>query len=144
MQNSGFFLILPSKLITLGYSRKNKTKQKQTWMRGEGGGGWRHNFLKTSQEFFYFNPGHSKQNKSPPLEILQICVRSLWNYSITLTPGISTFFFFLVTLRDSTSFLNTPANFASYFFDITGSSISSTAPSSPVWFFFWNSQFWRC
>ena len=44
-------------------------------------GGWRHTFLKTPWKFLflYFIPGNSRQNKAPPLEIPQNCVRSLGN-----------------------------------------------------------------
>ena len=39
-------------------------------------------FLKTPRNFlfFYFTPGNSRQNKTPPLEIPQIFVRFLGNF----------------------------------------------------------------
>ena len=46
--------------------------------------------------FFYFNPGNSRQSKTPPLEIPQNCVRSLGNSKTkTKTPGISALIFLL-------------------------------------------------
>ena len=46
--------------------------------------------------FFYFNPGNSRQSKTPPLEIPQNCVRSLGNSKTkTKTPEISALIFLL-------------------------------------------------
>ena len=55
----------------MGYSRKTLNR-----------GGLRIYIFETPPgifHFFYFTPGNSRQNKPPPREIPQICVRSLGN-----------------------------------------------------------------
>ena len=54
--------------------------------------------------FFYFNPGSSRQNKAPPLDIPQNCVRSLGNPKEKPRPLEIPYYFFLVTLGSFTSF----------------------------------------
>ena len=84
-------------------------------------GGWRHTFLKTPWKFLflYFIPGNSRQNKAPPLEIPQNCVKSLGNSKAKPPKPLEIpHYFFLVTLVNSFCYL----------FDNPGNLISSTPP----------------
>ena len=68
-------------------------------------GGLRIYFFENSLEFFYFNPGSSRQNKAQPLDIAHNCVRSIGKSEAkNQSPGNATLLF-LITLGNSTLFL---------------------------------------
>ena len=66
---------------------------------------------KHEKSFFVNNniatPGNSRQNKAPPLEIPQVVLDPLWKFQQSQRPRPLEIphYFFLVTLRNSTSFL---------------------------------------
>ena len=122
------YLLEIMKFHSLGYSRKkNQTggaEDKLFWKPP-----W--NFL-----FFYFISGNSRQNKVPPLEILQNCFRSPGNSKAKNQDPWKFHIIFLATLGNSALFLiNPPGNPTCYFFDTPRNSISLT----PLFVFFWNS-----
>ena len=104
---TSIFCALPSLLI-IGLFQKNK----QTG----GGAGWGDTFLMPPRifHFFYFNftPRNSRQNKALHPWILQNYVRSLGNSKAkNWDPSWKFRSFFLVTLGNSTLFLNNPWKF---------------------------------
>ena len=78
VENQGIIFDLFKILFRMGYSRKKKKKP------GGGGGGCGHIFFENPPgwnfSFFYLTPWNSRQNKAPPLEILQNCVKSLGKF----------------------------------------------------------------
>ena len=77
-------------------------------------GVWGYTFLKTpwNFSFCYFTPGNSRQNKAQPLDIPQICVRSLWKFQgQKQRPLEIPHYFFLGNHGNSTSFLINPWKF---------------------------------